>query len=263
MFTADIPNSTTDAVHRLSQQTHGSSHPPHVEFVTSRRERAVHWQDIELTLVRKQLDTTAISGGRISHRQLRDIPGIKFPPPPRLSRGNTVQHTYWKSPHEDTRSQLFAAEMTHSRRTAPCVYDRAYVKTNSGVSRGAFIWIFASSTAGVRQENGLHASAVQEGRLTSSRRSLRRTFGGGCRHLLLEAVVARYRAIPSFGVASLESREEATQQPLCADCTSPASSFLFRALRAAQVCRKQKPKAFQDSRAPTLPLWTLQSDAKL
>ena len=156
--------------------------------------------------------------------------------------------------------------------TAPCAYDHAYVKTNSGVTPGPFICLshwnnfgvnFASSTAAVRQENGLHASAVQEGRLTSSRRSLHRTCRGGCRHLLLEAVVARYRAIASFGVASLESREEATQQPLCADCTSPASSFLFRALLAAQVCRKQKPKAFQDSRAPTLPLWTVQSDAKL
>ena len=29
----------------------------------------------------------------------------------------------------------------------------------------------------------------------------------------------------------------------------------------AQMCRKPKPKAFQDSRAPTLPLWTVHSDA--
>ena len=31
----------------------------------------------------------------------------------------------------------------------------------------------------------------------------------------------------------------------------------------AQMRRKQKPKAFQDSGAPTLPRWTVQSDAKL
>ena len=33
-----------------------------------------------LAYVRKQLDTSGISGGANPQRQLRDIPGIKFPP---------------------------------------------------------------------------------------------------------------------------------------------------------------------------------------
>ena len=55
--------------------------------------------------------TTAVSGGANPQRQLRDIPGMKFPPQPRINRGNAVQHTLWKSPHDDTGSQLFASPM--------------------------------------------------------------------------------------------------------------------------------------------------------
>ena len=51
------------------------------------------------------------AGGANPQRQLRDIPGIKSPPPPRINRGNAVQQTLWKSPHDDNRPQLFASEV--------------------------------------------------------------------------------------------------------------------------------------------------------
>ena len=126
--------------------------------------------------------------------KLRDIPGIKFPPPPRINRGNAVQHTLWISPHDDTMSQLFASTMQvvqflseamnqrityvhrYPRLSARDTPDHAYLK-NALIPQTweypppvcfpshshYFMMSTTSSQAAVRERHDLRASAVREG----------------------------------------------------------------------------------------------------
>ena len=116
------------------------------------------------------------------------------PPPPRINRGNAVQHTSWKSPHDDTRPQLFASTMQvvqflseamkqrityvhrYSRLSARSTPFHAYPIFNTQIPQTLenpppvcipshahyFMVRTSSSRAAVRERHDLRASAVRK-----------------------------------------------------------------------------------------------------